>query len=155
VSNAPRLNPERILWEAYPSWKHFTWLYFFAGLSALRGSLFFTYGIPTWEAWFIGAFFLLGCVAVIRHWGHYFITSEKVQVKNGYTGRDIDAITLGKIKDVTITQGPVASFFNIGTLTIQSVDPNQTIRFRGIKDPEVVKVRLEALRPAISEADAI
>lgn len=144
MSDAPILSQNRILWEAYPSWKHFTWLYLFSGLSAFRAGLYVFFEIPTWEIWIVGAIFLLSCVVAIRHWAHYFITSENVQVKNGYTGGDIDAIKLDKIKDVTITQGPVASFFNIGTLTIQSGEPNQIIRFRGINDPEVVKVRLEA-----------
>lgn len=153
--NPPKLNHERILWEAYPSWKQFSWLYLFSGLSALRGGLYFSFEIPTWEAWIFGAIFLLGCVFVIRHWARYFITSEKVQVKNGYTGRDIDAIKLDMIKEVTIFQGPVASFLNIGTLTIQGVDLNQIIRFRGIKNPEVVKVRLDALRPAPSDTNEL
>lgn len=142
---------ERILWESFPSWKQFTWLYFFSGLSAFRSGLFFTFGIPTWEIWCVGAIFLLVCVAVIRRWAHYFITSAKVEIKNGYTGKEIDVIELGKIKEVTLSQGPVSSLLSIGTLTIQGIDPNQRIRFRGIQDPEVVQTRLEALRPALSE----
>lgn len=151
MSNASTLNQDRILWKAYPSWRHFTWLYLFSSLSAFRAGLYLFFEIPTWEIWIVGAIFLLSCVFVIRHWAHYFITPEKVQVKNGYTGRDIDAITLDKIKEVTITQGPLASFLNTGTLTIQALDPNQVIRFRGIKDPEVIKTRIDALRPRIEE----
>lgn len=151
MSNASTLNQDRILWKAYPSWRHFTWLYLFSSLSAFRAGLYLFFEIPTWEIWIVGAIFLLSCVFVIRHWAHYFITSAKVEIKNGYTGHEIDAIKLTEIKEVTITQGLVASFLNTGTLTIHALDPNQKIRFRGIKDPEVVKVRLEALLPAIPE----
>ncbi len=151
MSDTRSLNQERILWNSYPSWRHFTWLYLFSGLSALRGGLYIYFEIPTWEMWIVGAIFLLSCVVAIRHWAHYYITTEKVEIKNGYTGQKIDASQLDRIKEVTITQGPVASFLNIGTLTIHTLDPNQMIRFRGIKDPEVVKVRLNALRPGMSE----
>lgn len=153
MSDTQSLHQDRILWNSYPSWRHFTWLYLFSGLSALRGGLYIYFEIPTWEIWMVGAIFLLGCVFAIRHWARYFITSAKVEIKNGYTGQKIDASQLNRIKEITITQGLVASFLNIGTLTIHTLDPNQMIRFRGIRDPEVVKVRLDALRSAIPETD--
>jgi membrane protein YdbS with pleckstrin-like domain len=120
-------------------------------LSALRGVLFLAFEVPTWEIWFVGAIVLLVCVAVIRRWAHYFITSGTVEVKNGFTGHDIDVMELQLIKDITISQGPLAGLMDIGTITIQGADPNHRIRFRGIQSPDVVKVRLEALRPALSD----
>ncbi len=33
------------VWEAYPSWAHFSWLYLLSAISALRGALFFRFGV--------------------------------------------------------------------------------------------------------------
>jgi membrane protein YdbS with pleckstrin-like domain len=89
---------------------------------------------------------LLGCVALLRHWAYYVITSRRVIVKNGYTGRDIDMIELDDISQVSIEQGPVARFWNIGTLVIRSARRDGLLTLRGLPDPEIVKARLEAAR---------
>ena len=143
---------ERILWTAFPSWKQFTWLYLFSGLAAFRGGLFWAFGLPTGEIWIVGALFLVGCVVLIRRWARYLITSTKVIIKNGYTGRDIDVIHLDQIREVTIQQGLVARIMGIGTLVIQALDREHRLRFRGIQDPEVLKARIDALRPGLPEA---
>ncbi|MDT7042385.1 PH domain-containing protein [Candidatus Nitronereus thalassa] len=142
---------ERILWKAYPSWKHFTWLYLFSALSALRAGLFLYFGIPTWEMWIAGAIFLLSCVFVIRHWARYFVTSAKVEIKNGYTGKEIDAINLEQIRDISIQQGFIAGKLGIGTLVIQDSGGDRRLQFRGVRDPEVIKARIDALRPPLDE----
>lgn len=151
MSNTSTLNQGRILWKAYPSWRHFTWLYLFSSLSAFRAGLYLFFEIPTWEIWIVGAIFLLSCVFVIRHWAHYFITSSKVEIKNGYTGHEIDAINLGQIGEVSIQQGIIAETLGIGTLVIQDSEGEHCLRLRGIRDPEVIKTRIDALRPRIEE----
>jgi membrane protein YdbS with pleckstrin-like domain len=151
VSDTAIVNQDHIFWKAYPSWRHFTWLYLFSGLSAFRGGLYVFFEIPTWEIWIVGAFFLLSCVVVIRHWAHYFITSTKVAIKNGYTGKEIDAINLEQIREVTIQQGVLAGALGIGTLVIQESAREHCLRFRGILDPEVIKTRIDALRPRLEE----
>ena len=54
------------------------------------------------------------------------------------------------IKVIEITQGPLAKFFRIGTVIIQYGEAKKTLRFRGIKDPEVVVAKLRALLPSSS-----
>ena len=143
---------ERAIWQEYPAWSQFTWLYFFAFLAALRGALFMRFQVPGWEMWVIGAILLLICVGFVRRWAQYVITSSKVAVKNGYTGRVTDWIALDKIRDLSVRQGPIASLFGIGTVVIQGEDGERLIRFRGVKDPEVILKRIEALRPASATA---
>lgn len=142
---------ERIVWEGYPSWKQFSWLYFFIGLALYRGGLFYAFDLPTGEVWLAGALFLALCVVLIRRWAQYFVTSSKVGLRNGYTGREIDAIPLNQIQEVTIKQGPLAGFFEIGTLEICKREKGGSIRFRGIKDPEVIKNKVDAIRPDFPE----
>ena len=148
-ANAPK--GERIVWEGYPSWKQFSWLYFFIGLALYRGGLFYAFDLPTGEIWLAGALFLVVCVVLIRRWAQYFVTSRKVGLKNGYTGKEIDAIPLAQIREVTIKQGPLAGFFEIGTLEIRRMDPGGLLRFRGVNDPEVIKNKIDAIRPDFPE----
>ena len=39
---------QQVVWEAFPSWAHFTWLYLLSAVSALRGALFFRFGMDGW-----------------------------------------------------------------------------------------------------------
>lgn len=144
---ADPIRQERVIWQAYPAWSQFTWLYFFSALAALRGVLYVSFGLPGSLAWFLGAVFLLSCVVLIRRWACYVITASKVSIRNGYTGRETEAIAHRDIQSMTVHQGPIASFFGIGTLLIYATDGERWIRFRGIKDPHVVQKRIEALSP--------
>ncbi len=142
---------ERIVWQAYPAWSQFTWLYLFSLLAGLRGAIFLGFGLPGGEVWVVGALLLLVCVGLIRRWALYVITSTHVAVRNGYTGKEIAGMSLQKIREITIKQGPIAGLFGIGTVVIEGVNGEGKVRFRGVKDPEVVKMRIEALRPAHRE----
>lgn len=134
-----------VVWEAFPSWAQFSWLYFLSALSALRAALFHRFGVGGWEMWMIGAGILLACTALLRHWGHYELTRDQIRVRNGYTGREIQSILLSDIRDVTVLQGFVAQFFGIGTLVIHSRTADRMLSLRGVCDPEEVKIRIEAL----------
>jgi hypothetical protein len=122
-----QVESERILWQAYPSWGQFSWLYFFSLWTASRGLIFLYAELPGWEIWVVGAGLLLGVTVGLRHWAKYLITSRQVIIRNGYSGKTI-----------------------IGTLVIQCHDSNRTLRFRGVKDPEIVETKLRALLPASS-----
>lgn len=138
--------PERsVVWEAFPSWAKFSWLYLISALSALRATMFHGFGVGGWEMWMIGAVILLACAAVLRHWAHYELTRDEILVRNGYTGRVIQSILLSNIREVTIRQGFVAQFLGIGTLVIRSQTPERMLSLRGVSDPEEVKIRIEAL----------
>jgi membrane protein YdbS with pleckstrin-like domain len=134
-----------VVWKAYPSWAQFSWLYFLSAISALRGALFFRFGVGGWEMWVIGAVILLACAAIVRGWAHYELTRDQILVRNGYTGHVIQSILLSDVREVTIRQGFLAQYFGIGTLAIHSRTPDRTISLRGVCDPEGVKIRIEAL----------
>jgi len=136
---------ETVRWTAYPSWRQFTWLYSLSLMAGLRGWLVLRFGVSGGEAWLVGAAGLLVCVAVLRHWAQYSLTSHRVIVRNGYTGREIHALAISDIREVTISQGPLAQFMGIGTLVIPSKCGDRLLSLRGISDPEVIKARIEAL----------
>jgi len=134
-----------VVWETFPSWAQFSWLYLMSALSALRAAMFHRFGLGGWEMWMIGAGILLACAAVLRHWVHYELTRDQIMVRNGYTRRVIQSILLSDIREVTIRQGFVAQFFGIGTLVIHSRTSDRTLSLRGVCDPEEVKIRIQAL----------
>ena len=138
---------ETMRWSAYPSWAHFTWLYCFSLVAGGRTLLALWWGMSGWEAWLGGAIALLLCVVLLRRWAHYCITSRRVLLKNGYTGRDIQALAFDDIADVTVLQGPIAQFFNVGTVVIKSASGDQVLSLRGVREPEVIKTRIAALKP--------
>lgn len=138
--------PDRlVVWEAFPSWAQFAWLYLMSALSALRAALLHRFGVGGWEMWVVGAGVLLACAAALRRWAHYELTRDQIVVRNGYTGRVIQSILLRDVCEVTIRQGFVAQFFGIGRLVIRSRTPDRMISLRGVGDPEEVKTRIEAL----------
>lgn len=143
-------DPERILWEGYPSWGQFSWLYFLSLWTGLRGLILGRAGFSGWEMWVVGAGMLLALVVVLRYWAKYFLTSKRVLLRNGYSGKDIASVDLGMIKAIEVMQGPVARIFEIGTVVVRCQDSDRSLRFRGIKDPEVLESKLRALLPPSS-----
>jgi len=141
---------ERVLWEGYPSWGQFSWLYFFSLWTGLRGLIFVRADLPGWELWIVGAGMLLGLVVILRYWAKYLLTSKRVLLRNGYSGKEMASADFEMVKGIEVLQGPVARFWGIGTLVIQCRDSDRSLRFRGVKDPEVLETKLRALLPASS-----
>jgi membrane protein YdbS with pleckstrin-like domain len=106
--------------------------------------MFFRFGVEGWEMWMVGSGTLLLCAALVRRWAHYELTAERIVVRNGYTRREIQSVPLTDIREVTVHQGIVAGFFDIGTLTISSSSTDRLVSLRGIRDPEEVKIRIQA-----------
>lgn len=136
---------QRMVWEAFPSWAHFIWLYLLSAVSALRGALFFRFGVGGWEMWMIGAGILLACAVILRHWAYYELTGGQITVRNSYTGREIQCIPLNEVGTVIVQQGVVAEFFGIGTVIVQTRRSDRLLSLRGVGDPEEIKIRIEAL----------
>ncbi|MDH5428929.1 MAG: PH domain-containing protein [Nitrospirota bacterium] len=142
--------PERILWEGYPSWGQFSWLYFLSLWTASRGIIFVYADVPGWEIWGVGAGLLLGVAAILRYWAKYFISTQQVIIRNGYSGKTIRSARHDMIHGLEVMQGPLSKMLGIGTVVIQCQESIGTLRFRGIKDPEIVETKLRALLPASS-----
>ncbi len=134
-----------VVWETFPSWAQFSWLYLMSALSAIRAAMFHRFGLGGWEMWMIGAGILIACAAVLRHWVHYELTRDRIMVRNGYTGRVIQSMLLSDIREVIVRQGFVAQFFGIGTLVIHMRTSDRMVSLRGVCDPEGVKIRIQAL----------
>ena len=137
----------RLLWQGYPAWSKFAWLYLASFVAGFRGLRILWQGATGWEGWVAGALALLVCAACLRRWAQYLIFSNGVVMRNGYTGKDIQTVTLDDIAEITLSQGPIARFLNIGTLEVHSKSGTSSLLLQGVSDPEVIKTRLEACRP--------
>ena len=141
-----KLEPEqRAVWEAYPSWAQFAWLYLLSAVSALRAALFFKFGVSGWEIWVIGAGVLLVCAAILRRWARYELTKDVITVRNGYTGREIQSIPLNDVGEVDVQQGVIADFFGIGRVVVHPRSHDRLLSLRGVSDPEEIKIRIKAM----------
>ena len=140
---------EPILWTAYPSWWQFSWLYFFSLMTGLRSLLLYVFAIPGWESWLLGTVLLFTVPVFLRRWAVYSITSRRLLVRNGYTRREIVAMPLERVGEVSIQQGPIARLTGIGTVVVRDASGLETLRFRGIAEPEVIKTRMLALKPRV------
>jgi len=141
-----KLEPEpRVVWEAYPSWAQFAWLYLLSAVSALRGALFFKFGVGGWEMWMLGSGILLICAAILRRWAHYELTRDEIMVRNGYTGREIQSIPLNDVGEVEVQQGVIADFLGIGRLVVRPRSHDWLLSLRGVSDPEEIKIRIKAM----------
>ncbi len=138
---------EKVTWQAYPSWNQFAWLFMVSLAAGSRGLQLFRLGLDGWGTWLGGAAALLVCAAGLRRWALYLLTSTHVVIRNGYTGTDIQTIALADIREITLSQGPIARFLNIGTLMIHPKNESRPLLLQGVNDPEAIKTQLEAHRP--------
>lgn len=114
-------------------------------MAGLRGWLFLRFGVSGGDVWLASAAILLVCAVILRYRAQYSLTSHRVIVRSGYTGREIHAMAISDIREVTITPGRLAQFLGIGTLVLHSMNGDRLLSLCGISDPEVIKARIEAL----------
>ena len=135
---------EPVLWEGSAAWSQFIWLYLIVGIMMLRVTLLVRSSLSGWSGWLVGAVTLLGTAAALRRWGRYVVTSRRIVLRNGWTGRDIQSIAYRELREISIKQGPLADLMGIGTVVIQSRQDDVAIQFRGVFDPEDVTQRIQA-----------
>ena len=143
-SGSKPLEESHAVWKAFPSWAQFSWLYVLGAVSAFRGGTFFRFGVAGWELWMIGGGLLILCAVFLRRWAHYELYRDRIIVRNGYTGHEIDAVPLSAVRGVMAHQGMIAELLGIGTLTISSSSTDRLVSLRGIRNPEDLKIRIEA-----------
>ena len=147
VAEEKEKNPERIVWQGYPSWSQFSWLYLFAMWTGMRGLMLFRVNVAGWKLWMGGVVILLGLAVALRYWAKYIVTTQRVLLKNVYSGTELESIEIRKIKTVDLDQGPIARILGIGTVVVREHGTDRTLWFRGVADPAVLLTKLQALLP--------
>lgn len=134
------------VWQTYVSWNQFAWLYLVSLFTALRGVLLWQATIPGGKIWMIGAGALVALALVLRYWVRYVATSQRVLIKNGFTGREIQAMAWEHVSEISIKQGLIAWILGIGTIVFKSTQNDEVMRFRGIGDPETTLRHIQTVR---------
>jgi hypothetical protein len=137
---------EPVLWQTYVSWNQFAWLYLVSLIAALRGALLWQAAIPGAELWVIGAAGLVVVALALRYWVRYVATSQRVLIKNAFTGREIQAMAIENISATTIKQGQIAWLLGIGTIVFTSTGGDEVLQFRGVRDPESTLQHIQTVR---------
>jgi membrane protein YdbS with pleckstrin-like domain len=137
---------EPVLWQTYVSWNQFAWLYLVSLFAVLRGALLWRAAIPGGAMWAIGALVLMVVALVLRYWVRYVATSQRLLIKNAFTGREIQAMAIENISETTIKQGPIARLLGIGTIVFTSTRSDEVMQFRGVRDPESTLQHIQTVR---------
>lgn len=83
----------------------------------------------------------------------YKLTNQRIIVKTGLIGKNIEEIELLRVRDLSVTQSVMDRMLGIGTLTIFSDDASSPqLWFRKIRNAHGVK---DALRQAVREEKAV
>lgn len=135
-----------VIWAGRPAWSEFVFLWFFAGLAAIRALVAGGLGDPASAAIYAGGALLFIALAVFLRQGiHYCITREGIYTTFGIlqpVGREIP---LREVSLVEIEQGPLDRFFGIGTVILSLKSQERRERIKGVADPEVVYNKIMAL----------
>ena len=137
---------EPVLWQTYVSWNQFAWLYVMSLIAALRGALLWQASLPGSALWVIGAVALVVMALALRYWVRYEATSQRVLIKNAFTGREIQTMAIENITETTIKQGLMARLLGIGTIVFTSTRSDEVMQFRGVRDPESTLQHIQTVR---------
>jgi membrane protein YdbS with pleckstrin-like domain len=137
---------EPVLWQTYVSWNQFAWLYVVSLIAVLRGALLWQAAIPGSGPWIVGAVALMTIALSLRYWVRYVATSQRVLIKNAFTGREIQAMAIENISETTIKQGPLERLLGIGTIVFTSARSDEVMEFRGVRDPESTLEHIQTVR---------
>jgi uncharacterized membrane protein YdbT with pleckstrin-like domain len=81
---------------------------------------------------------------------YYVLTSERIKIRQGLLGRDIENYELIRIQDISLSQGVTERVFGIGDITIHGHDTSSPqIVLRNVPKPDEI---YEILRRAWLEA---
>jgi hypothetical protein len=79
----------------------------------------------------------------------YTITSQRIMVKTGLIGKNVEEIELLRVRDLSVTQSIMDRMLGIGSLTVFSDDASAPqLLFRKIHDAQTVK---DVLRKAVRD----
>ncbi len=81
---------------------------------------------------------------------HYTLTDERLKVRSGFLGKDVEIVELVRIQDLDYDQSIRERLLNLGDVIVHSHDATRPkIILDNVKDPEQV---YETLRRAVKEA---
>lgn len=119
------LGPEKILWEAHPSF-----LYYVPAF-VLGGGLILAFGLGI----------IIIIVAILdQKYRIFTVTNHKAMVKWGIISRHTKEVAICDIRNINMSQGVVGRIFGIGSVASASAGTGTVdVTFSGIKNPKTIR----------------
>ena len=134
-----------MLWEGHPAWSEYSFLWFFSSIFGIRAALALWMGQRGVGIVFgIGVILFVGLAVCLRQRSYYKVTRQEVQKSKGIFGKNELVISLNKIDEVEIRQGPMDRLFGIGTMLL-FLKEGKLEQLVGIKNPEILERKIKAL----------
>ena len=135
-----------LVWKGQPAWSEYLFLWFVASVSALRALLIFSTEDPgSGLIYTFGVGLFIGLALFLRRTSRYAVTRAAVHRAAGILGQTEKIVPLKKIASASVEQGPLDSLFGIGTILLHLKEGERSEPLRGIRDPDVVCRKIEAL----------
>jgi membrane protein YdbS with pleckstrin-like domain len=148
-SESQRHAHEVTRWSGQPAWSEYVFLWFFTLVVGVRAS--FSVWLGQWGTAAIygaGIAVFVGIAVFFRRTTRYTLTQEAIYRTTGLFGRSEDRLPLAEVESVSVRQRPLDRLFGIGTVEVRCANGKDE-RLSGLKDPEVICRKIEALlRPA-------
>ncbi len=143
MSHTETPEQERVIWEGRTAWMDHAVLYLFLAMAMVRAAV-----AARAEEWFTAGLYVLAVTAFfgIAAWFHYShvyrLTSRRVEIRSGWTGRVLQEFPLKDISDVTLRYELLNRWFDLGALELACRTTEQACTIRGIPQAEHVKDQL-------------
>ncbi len=144
MADSRPIEHEQVIWEGRSAWMDHAVLYVFLAVGVVRAAV--AVQQAQWPTAMLYGFLIasfLGIAAWFHYGRVYRITSARVLIQSGWTGRTIQELRLSEITDVSLRYELLNRWFDLGALEIASRITEDCCTIRGVPDPEVVKSGLE------------
>ncbi|ELY78376.1 PH domain-containing protein [Natrinema pallidum] len=82
----------------------------------------------------------------------FVVTNGVAATRRGVLGRTVRIVSLERVQNTTVEQGPIGRYVGYGTVTIETAG-GSPLRFRNIERPGEIRSRLEAERDRLTGSE--
>jgi membrane protein YdbS with pleckstrin-like domain len=132
-------------WSGQPAWSEYVFLWFITVVFGVRAGL-----SVWWGQWGIvaihvaGTAVFVGLAVFFRRTTRYTVTPEAIYRTVGLRGQREDRLPMSEVESVSVRQSGLDRLLGIGTVALHR-DDGTYVRLAGLRDPEVIQRKIEAL----------
>ncbi len=132
-------------WSGQPAWREYVFLWFITMVFGVRTVL-----AVWWGEWGVVAIHVAGIAVFVglavffRSTTRYTATADAIYRTIGLWGQREDRLPISEVESVSVRQSGLDRLLGIGTVALHREDGSY-VRLAGLRDPEVIRRKLEAL----------